>query len=171
MIYQAIEKLQQVPKHITVQTRFILEGVKSGELKHNQSAYHCGTAHCIAGWHCVLNSKRLGLTYNPSIDDFEEDIEGFDPWDTAQKDWQLTEAESFILFDCNAVLEVQFSLLKYLEAGNRVEQENPNYVYYYSLNKLSLVNSQNPFNKNINSPFLEVLQTQADAKKLAELVQ
>lgn len=153
-----------LPKHITSQIRFILEGVKSGEFKHCQFSYHCGTAHCIAGWHCVLNSKRLGLTYNPSIDDFEEDIEGFDPWNKAQEDWGLSDAESFILFDCNATLECQFYLLEYLETGNRVALENPSWVYFYSLDELKLVDHQDPFNKNISSPFLKFLQARANTK-------
>lgn len=34
--------------------RFIMDGILEGRLKHNQKAWHCGTAHCFMGWAMVL---------------------------------------------------------------------------------------------------------------------
>lgn len=34
---------------------FVVSGCESGKLSHKQGWYHCGTAHCIAGWLQVID--------------------------------------------------------------------------------------------------------------------
>lgn len=55
--------LSPLPKEITDEIRYILEGIKSGRLEHVQSDFHCGTAHCVAGWYVTLNAQKFGLVY------------------------------------------------------------------------------------------------------------
>ena len=39
----------------------IIQGIKSGKLNHEQSSFHCGTAHCLAGWMEVKELERRNL--------------------------------------------------------------------------------------------------------------
>ncbi len=40
----------------------IIADIKSGKKEHNQKVYHCGTAHCIAGWLFVNALERAGMS-------------------------------------------------------------------------------------------------------------
>lgn len=46
-----------------VKLREIIKGVKEGRLDHNQNYYHCGSAHCIAGWYTYLEKEKNGWYY------------------------------------------------------------------------------------------------------------
>ncbi len=40
----------------------IIDDIKSGKKEHDQSRYHCGTTHCIAGWLFVNALERAGMS-------------------------------------------------------------------------------------------------------------
>lgn len=133
------------PEHVK-EIRYILQGVKSGELLHNQKTYHkitdCGTAHCIAGWKCHLDAAKAGLDITdyaemPNISDSEsitlkeflaEELD-YEPggdyeWEYAETKWELTLDETWVLFDADATLEAQFELLELLEAGYTIKDDD-----------------------------------------------
>ena len=130
--------LNPLPKEVTDEIRFILEGIQSGQLKHEQRAYHsdCGTAHCVAGWKQILDYEKLG----GKLDDLDwveyEDFEYTDcisnkltetlqteanPENYAREKWNLSYPESYLLFNVDATLPEQFALLELLERGERIE--------------------------------------------------
>lgn len=47
--------------------RQIIVDVRDGKLEHNQRKYHCGTAHCIAGWYTVFKLRDNG--YSTTFDE------------------------------------------------------------------------------------------------------
>lgn len=117
--------------------RDILEGVKSGQLLHDQSSYHsqtaCGTAHCVAGWKAHNDAIKAGVTvtYNSYIDGYakldefmNKKIGTSSEWDYAQTDWDLSRQEAEELFKCEATLDEQFELLEVLEAGCTIKEED-----------------------------------------------
>lgn len=110
--------------------RFIMDGILSGTLNHIQTHFHCGTAHCFAGWKVVLDAKKkcpsldihdvihddyLGLVINTDFSNSEE-------WSYAQEDWGLTYCESAILFNVCATKAEQDFLVSQLEQGQRFER-------------------------------------------------
>lgn len=139
-----------LPKETTDQIRYILEGIQSGKLKHEQRAYHsdCGTAHCVAGWLQVLDYEKLGgaledLTWeNTGESCCKEGTQGWTDCDSSELDeyligkgylneyegtesyaarrWGLSYEEAVILFNVDSTLPEQFALLKRLEAGERI---------------------------------------------------
>lgn len=154
--------LSPLPKKVTDEIRHILEGIKSGRLEHVQGEFHCGSAHCVAGWYVVLNAQKLGLVYIPEDETFEpSDPEAdTDPdcWDIARENWGLTPAESAILFLWNAALDIQFALLEYLESGQRVWTKHANYMYCYTDEGVGLALLDTDENTRIDSPFLQFLE-------------
>lgn len=147
-----IEHTRPLPKEITDDIRSILEGIKSGELKHKQKTVHCGTAHCVCGWKAVLDYSN-----EPEVDPeiiyadfgmwrdskFSFDIAAYCmakvklqkkrphayaiEWQYAQMVWQLTYPESMSLFDGNRTLDGMFDTLQHLEAGDRCYDIEPDY--------------------------------------------
>jgi hypothetical protein len=126
------EKLEPLPKSITDEIRFILEGCRDGRLKHKQDNYHCGTKHCVAGWKEIMdfvsetNGNNLNVTARSKrFNDWQRrayeslNLADADTWNYAERAWGLTDNESFLLFDMDATLDDQFSLLERLEAGER----------------------------------------------------
>lgn len=114
-------------KKITKEIRDILEGIRDGRLKYTQELYHCGTAHCVAGWKLVLDMCKEDKTLDiESIgryetNEFLKENTGYgeDTGDYATRHWKLSRAESETLFDEDARLEDQFALLESLESGVR----------------------------------------------------
>lgn len=127
--------MKPLPKRITNEIREILEGCQSGRLEHEQEIYHCGTAHCIAGWKAVLdyskakNNKSIikadfdaNSSFDCKITNFINQKQGVFFEDAyAQVVWKLTDKEAEILFDSEATFEQQFALLEKLENGERVK--------------------------------------------------
>ena len=52
--------------------REVVEGILDGSLDHNQEYYHCGTAHCVAGWFEVKYGEKMGWCYHPEVERFHE---------------------------------------------------------------------------------------------------
>lgn len=51
----------------------VVRGVESGRLDHRQEHFHCGSAHCIAGWYEVLwNHEFRGVSYNAYAEVFSD---------------------------------------------------------------------------------------------------
>lgn len=149
-----MQSLQPLPKEITDQIRFILEGIKAGKLEHNQEVVHCGTAHCVAGWHAVFKAKEKGIEYDPVEERFCGNPGFGDAWDLAEADWCLTESEANILFSRDADLITQFALLRYLESGERVDGA----YYSYENGQLETMNRA----KGRTTPFISYLQQQKE---------
>lgn len=52
-------KLGPLPKSVIAEMRFIVNGIIAGKLNHYQPSFHCGTAHCIAGWANLLHYQEV----------------------------------------------------------------------------------------------------------------
>lgn len=108
--------MRALKSEITNEIRYILEGCRSGALRHHQGSFHkqtsCGTAHCIAGWNVVLKSN--------TSEELGEFGYGNDEWNESKEDWQLTDVEANLLFNSTSTFRIQFSLLETLEAGHRI---------------------------------------------------
>lgn len=140
-----MSELKPLSKKITNEIRWILEGCRDGKLKHNQEAFHCGTAHCIAGWKVTLDASKM-IDGALLTADFGEDegalpkmVNGwdltkfrrknaryiwnddFDDWAYAQSKWRLIGEEASGLFDWRRTFEQQFALLEKLENGERIK--------------------------------------------------
>lgn len=116
--------MEKLSKKITNEIRQILEDCQSGKLKHDQSEFHCGTSHCVAGWKELLdyNSKNCAEERTATLD-FRKWIRrfsDFSAWGYAQDRWELTDKEADTLFSDCATFPEQFALLEKLEAGERV---------------------------------------------------
>ena len=98
----------------------LLNGVWSGRLEHNQQAYSCDTAKCIAGWDIALNCKDSTLDLI---------IEEGNPWAWSRDNNNLTEAEATLLFHGNSNKETHELTLKALKAGRRLDIEVYNIEY------------------------------------------
>lgn len=123
--------MKRLPKKITNEIRFILEGCRDGKLKHVQHEVHCGSAHCICGWKAVMDYKQvMSDTNEPTVRDLERfcvNKAKLNPkagirqeWAYAQQKWQLTAKEADALFDGGISFSEQFALLEKLEAGERI---------------------------------------------------
>lgn len=154
--------LKPLSKEITDQIRFILEGIKAGRLAHYQETVHCGSAHCVAGWHAVFKAQENGVEYDPLQGRFRSNPGFEDAWLLAEKDWKLTEAEANILFSANATLKVQFALLEYLERGQRVGHTIDDYAYYSYVGDEDRNLVAIDGGKWARTPFLEFVQQQKD---------
>ena len=140
---EVVERGEPLKPEALKEIRYILEGVKSGELLHDQTTYNsqtcCGTAHCIAGWKCYLDAEKAnvdvvydkGPSYNLSSEKLDGYLEealvatgvnviGDMEWLYAESQWGLSPTESTILFDADATLNEQFELLEVLETGYTV---------------------------------------------------
>lgn len=145
--------MERISEKATKEIRYILEGVRDGELKHEQSTYHCGTGHCIAGWKEVLDFARqksrkgfftvpkkfinaeyvnefdrstdIGKELNSFVAEREENtLFSNYSYGYAQKEWNLNNEEAVQLFHADARLKNQFSVLKKLESGKRLIDGN-----------------------------------------------
>ena len=45
-----------------LEVKDIISDIKSGKKPHDQRSYHCGTAHCIAGWLEINELERRSLS-------------------------------------------------------------------------------------------------------------
>lgn len=95
-----------------------LSKFRTGELEHRQEWFHCGTAHCLAGWKAVHDAQKAGLDVEkdrkrhrrshqkprddwfelPVLDRFMEEFVGGSEWTYAAKVWGLDSHESGLLF-------------------------------------------------------------------------
>lgn len=100
-----------ITREATAEIEDILTGCRSGRLRHNQEIFHCGTAHCIAGWHEVRKEEESTCGIGS-------------PWQNAQKDWGLSESEATLFFASNAVFPLQFAVLETLKAGYRLQKDS-----------------------------------------------
>ncbi len=117
--------MKALDKKIINQIEFILNGIKKGELEHVQREFHCGTAHCIAGWHEYFQKVSSGYEYDEDFSEFRLNNELLErewpsAWDIAKADWELTRNEAYILFDQDSTLEEIFKLFEWLKIGRRV---------------------------------------------------
>lgn len=110
----------------------IWNGIKSGELNHNQQFFHCGTAHCIAGWEIVFlleeNNISIKIIDKGLITDFtlftlmkamNLDIDP-NEYTVAQVSLGLNDNEARMLFAGGMRFEVQNALVEYLNQGYRL---------------------------------------------------
>lgn len=127
---------------------YILNNIRSKKFKHRQDKWHCGTAHCFAGWNYMveaqkLTSKNLGnnvtsipkdtlvaLLNWPNAENRileESDHAAFTRGFTI-KDWGLLETEADLLFNSESDLgqltgqvrlfRIGYRYLYTMEAGN-----------------------------------------------------
>lgn len=133
-----MSELKPLPKEVTNEIRFILEGCRDGRLEHNQEEFHCGSAHCISGWKEVMDYSKTAtdnvtaddITHTSGFRDWERQWEkaltaqGVDTpttWDYARHQWGLTYKEAYELFWDKKAFPEQFAMLEKLEAGERVQ--------------------------------------------------
>ena len=115
-----------------------LRKFKSGELEHYQQWYHCGTAHCLAGWKAVHDAQATGvdvfsctkkmpdILYDdlnwislPLLNDFMRHTSlCCDEWQYAQLKWGLNGGEAQMLFDADLSLEDMIDNLQSIDAHN-----------------------------------------------------
>jgi hypothetical protein len=124
--------MEKIRRKAINQMSEILAGIVQGRLKHDQSVWHCGTAHCVAGWNTALNHKRL---YRKQVK-MQLEAEGLEnehelgAWDAstpdglsdgclAKEDWDLSSREANYMFDGDASLDEQIGLIEFLRAGHR----------------------------------------------------
>ena len=55
---------RRLTKQALHEIKTVIRGIKDGRLAHQQTAVHCGSAHCVAGWKAVLD-------YGNQTGDFE----------------------------------------------------------------------------------------------------
>ena len=112
----------------------IWEGIKSGELKHNQCVYHCNTSHCIAGWEIVflLNENNIplqtteggstsGQTLYKLVKTLDIKVNTVSDSAVARASLGLNKNETKMLFDPDARFEIQDALVEYLNRGQRLD--------------------------------------------------
>lgn len=110
------------------EVKAIIADIRSGKKSHNQALYHCGTAHCIAGWLEVNELERRGLsttwiqpdpenlgkvlwvandgTFRPKSPVVSEKIDCMsDTWEWAGDYLGITETEDLFLFDLELTLD------------------------------------------------------------------
>ena len=46
--------IEPITKEVIAKIKDVMSQIKDGKLKHEQSQWHCGTAHCLIGWLLVL---------------------------------------------------------------------------------------------------------------------
>lgn len=120
------------------QMREILAGIVLGKLRHKQDVWHCGTAHCVAGWNTVLNHKDL---YEEQRKKRPFQTKG--AWrvctgssendgDIAQADWGLNNIEAQFLFGWAVSLSEQIGLVELLASGQRLGADD----YFQTAQKL-----------------------------------
>lgn len=104
---------------------YVMDGIKSGDLKHIQDDYHCGTAHCFAGWVEVLDLQEKG--YSTSfIGSLWNGCSSNSPiicdstWKYAKGRLGLNENEATVLFHSDSSLELQVELVRLLNQGRRL---------------------------------------------------
>lgn len=102
----------------------ILTGCRSGRLLHKQSTWHCGSAHCVAGWNTVLNHRAA---YDKAVEVAQCDTLDIDDGRLAKEDWGLNNAEANYCFIGDATFEQQFGLLEFLRAGHRLPNSETDY--------------------------------------------
>lgn len=86
----------------------IITGIEQGELEHVQDSFHCGTAHCIAGWKVVrdFENAHKGQDISPCEDIYLAWVRDMllsevyypDSGVYAQLMWRLNANESNLLF-------------------------------------------------------------------------
>lgn len=133
--------------------RFIMDGIKEGRLQHDQGSWHCGSAHCFAGWCEVIaatanESKkgffsaplsklarvgrgtymkwidRLVRKFNPSM--YVSMIDGTDG-KYAKERWGLNPTEANLLFKGDNTKADLERIVSKFEAGKRYENRDPYY--------------------------------------------
>jgi len=110
----------RLPKAVTDEIRFILEGCRDGKLERTQVVFHCGTAHCVAGWKQVLDFQKINKLEEPSHQRVDLERLSPDTWAYAAGEWGLTMAESEELFGSHVTIDDQFDVLIRLEKGFRL---------------------------------------------------
>lgn len=133
--------------------REILSGIILGKLEHDQASWHCGTAHCVAGWNTALFHPALYKKAQKAVEKEGEarrdsDWRGIrgNAWniceytcsqspnsrtyrmsdsDLAVKDWGLNDLESDYMFAATARLAEQVGLIEFLADGHRVADNCP----------------------------------------------
>lgn len=92
------QKIKALPRRITREMRAIITGIKQGRLEHEQSMYHCGTKHCIAGWAIVLMYEATRYRYKT--------------WAklsrNARADWPIATLSSFVASQLKGLDLLQF---------------------------------------------------------------
>jgi hypothetical protein len=111
----------------------ILKRCRSGGLRHDQASWHCGTVHCLAGWHTVfkypdefaaqVKHRSANENWCISLPGRETKTDG----DIAKEDWGLTDTEAAVLFDGCSGYSTQFALISLLRKGHRlhIQEEFP----------------------------------------------
>lgn len=106
----------------------IFDRIDSGELQHDQGAYFCGTACCIAGWDFALHHVKEYQEYllkgaTPKESNKMCEAAKMSPWQWSRKYNNLTEIEAMLLFDSVSSRTLQNATLKALKEGRRLDME------------------------------------------------
>jgi len=109
----------------------VWDGIKSGELKHDQDFYFCGSSACVVGWLVAFEAVDRGLKLEDysSVqalgysDEVESFIDGEEYWYYARNLVGLSELEATLLFCSQATTDIQQAVIDALNAGSRFEME------------------------------------------------
>ena len=115
----------------------VWDGIKSGELKHDQQNFFCRTKACFAGWLTAYEAMDGGAKledYN-DVEDFAysigESLCGRDYFAFARDAIGLSHLEAQLLFEMEATVEIQQLVVNSLNAGQRfLAKTDPNETSY-----------------------------------------
>lgn len=112
--------------------RYIMDGILSGRMEHKQNEWHCGTAHCFAGWGELLGKKAdcqrksifgVALNVPKGIDPFRVTLEicglNQDPQEYCMERWGITYSEASMLFAAENTKATLNAMIKRFEKGFR----------------------------------------------------
>jgi len=112
----------------------VWDGIKSGELKHEQRDFFCGSSACFIGWLVVIEAMEAGLKIEDYSDVSEfgksEDVETFanrDYWNYAQTLVGLSDLEATLIFSAEASTDIQQATIDALNAGLRFDPDGSSY--------------------------------------------
>ena len=102
----------------------VWDGIKSGELKHDQSSFFCGSSACVAGWLVAFEAIEIGFKLNDysnlsSLGYAACHAVGTDFWAYAQTLVGLSQLEAILIFDVEAEIKIQQATIDALNAGER----------------------------------------------------
>ena len=113
----------------------VWDGIKSGELEHDQRDYFCDSSACVVGWLVAIEAREVGLKIEDYSDVSEfgnsEDVEDFvsmNYWNYAQTLVGLSSLEATLIFHAEASTDIQQATIDALNAGLRFDPDGSSYV-------------------------------------------
>jgi len=103
----------------------VWDGIKKGELKHDQTSFFCGTSACVAGWIVASEAIEMGFKLGDSRCPFTlgyavcRAVGVTDFWEYARELIGLSQLEAILIFSVDAEIKIQQDTIDALNSGNR----------------------------------------------------